>query len=192
MDFKENIKKPLEKLIKILEIKGEFIVADNENYIELNAEFKTLQDFLFGLQFHIFYEHYINSIIRDKTGIDVIQNPVIFVNPSYMEDRKTVHGYIELDGCIYITKKNTLFFVECKNSHQIELKYVTQFIGKCRFLEKIYNIEIQKCLVSTGSLKPFFYKWYEFKSFSDIGLFGKPDHILNHKYLLKFIEKSFR
>jgi len=188
LDFKKYVLNPLLKLIEILGIPESHFHSNNNDYIEFNAEYEPLQYFLTGLQLHIFYEHFINLIIGESTSGEIIENPVIFTNPHYHSTKNKIEGYIEFDGFIYLAQ-NKIYFIECKNCYVMDFSYITQFIGKCWLIEKVYEIGIEKLFVSTGHNHPFFVGYWNYNSLQELQLFGIKDHQKDNCYLKNFFKK---
>ena len=143
LDFKKHIMEPILKLIRILNLPQDKVKIWSDGFIEIDAEQEMIQYFLTGLQLHIFYEHFINSLIEESIDNgEIIRNPVIFINPQYNSRKRKVQGYMEFDGFVYITQ-NQVYFIECKNSHVMDFSYVSQFMQKCNFIERIYEVVVQ-------------------------------------------------
>jgi len=170
VDFKEDILSPLENLFKLLG-EAQFVNKDDKNFFivdEENIHRESLQNFFCCLQYHCFFEDYVNNLFS-KFG-EVIKNPLILFNPSEREkdNKKIIEGYFEMDGSICISKNKELCIIECKNGDMVHPSHLTQFIGKVHFIEKIYDIKTQKHLFSTGLRFQLWENLEDFSSCSDI------------------------
>ena len=148
VNFKKNILEPMIKILDIL-AEGKGYKTDRCNFmiIDENAiSSENIQNFLSCLQFHIFFEDYINLKLISKG--EMISNPLILINP--MEIKGKIEGYFELDGSLLINKTNDLVLLECKNSRFITLEHLTHFLGKVLLVELVYGLKIKKIIFSTG------------------------------------------
>lgn len=186
-NFQKNFLVPLIKVCKLFGIE-DLIVTDNRSYIYLNEDkmqTKLIQDFLCCFQYHSFFEGYANSFFEGKGKI--LDNPLIIFNPSEREDKEgnlILEGYFELDGSLCIVKDKKLILVECKNGDRVRPDHMTNFIGKSRLIEKIYGVDIQKLLFSTGSR---YWLWQNFEDYgtcSDIRIFCRESFIINFSNLI--------
>lgn len=176
-NFEKQIVRPFKDIIEILgdidsiQTNGRSIV-----YLELpNIMKKEIQDFLCCLQYHIFFEEYVNSIVDNEKG-KIIKNPLIIFNPSEENDghgKRILEGYFELDGSLFIGEKETLYLIECKNGYNIKPDHITHFLGKVYIIEEIYGIKIKKMLFSTGERFPLWKDVEVFPKFCNICIFDK-------------------
>jgi len=182
VNFRLDIREPFIKICDILKING-LVVTDNYGFVYLEEEKieqKLIQDFFCCFQYHYFFEIYVNNLFKEKGT--VLENPLIIFNPSEREDREgtlILEGYFELDGSLCITKDEKLILIECKNGDRIHPKDLTNFIGKSRLIEKIYGLNIDKLLFSTGSRFELWEKFEDYTSCSDIRIFCRKSFIEN-------------
>ncbi|MDO8538352.1 MAG: hypothetical protein Q7S21_05700 [archaeon] len=185
--FENNLLNPLKKIISILGMQNEMESYD-KNHIEVNAKNQKIQDFLHAWQLHMFFEEYVNNIFEKESQLSAIRNPLIAINPSIYKDNKTgkqiINGFIELDGCIY-KNNDGIVLVECKNSYTIDQRQFFPFVGKAWLIEKLYETDVTKCLVSTGRKREFFKEFGEFE-LNKIKIFGEEDYKKNYMDLRKF------
>jgi hypothetical protein len=149
--FKDNILNPFNKLIDLIGMASS-ISTDNNTYscVKTSEISKIeIQNLFSSMQFHSFFEDYINSLFLGKGKL--ISNPLILFNPreELVDGRKIIDGYFELDGSI-LTKNNEIIFVECKNSSKVSHSHITNFLGKVSLIEKIYGLTAKTLLFSTG------------------------------------------
>ncbi len=108
-NFKDHILKPFLDVMEILGKKNS-VQTDMKNIIYLDSpeiNEKEIQDFLCCLQYHIFFEEYVNFLIDNKKD-RIIKNPLILFNPLEERDRDgnlVIGGYFELDGSLFIKRK---------------------------------------------------------------------------------------
>ncbi len=153
--FKKIVIEPMKKIAKILKVK---LNTNDKSYcnFEKNDMIKQeIQNFLYHLQKHKFYEDYIARKIKKTKKLgnkEYINNPVIIFNPHFVKDNEfpggRLDGYFELDGAIVLS--NPIEFIECKNTAEVKFEHITNFVGKCAIFEKIYDIKVVKKLYCTG------------------------------------------
>jgi hypothetical protein len=147
--LEQYVLEPLRKIFKILNIEL------RENYAEYYLDMEdlkqeTVQNFFIYWQHHNFYEDYVSRrICYGKKFEDYIFNPIILFNPCYIDSQNRIEGYFELDGSLIIDNNNVIM-LEFKNTKEITLEHVTNFLGKCYLLENIYGIKVIKRLYSSG------------------------------------------
>jgi len=190
--FANNILRPLEKIANILGIASSFD-TDGRQFIFFNEEKikeKLIQDFFCFLQYHCFFEEYVNSLFEGKG--DLIKNPLVVFNPSeeLFKKRVSLHGYFELDGSLYIKGNKEIFFIECKNGDRVHPNHLTEFLGKVIFIEKVYGIKARKLLFSTGKRYPIWDNIEDFPSCSDISIFCNKSFLDNFSKAKSLISKK--
>jgi len=164
--FFDDIVCPLKEILSVFNITDQ-IQIDNKNFLVLDEKIvinKDIQNFLCCLQYHVFFEEYVNLKVSDNKNI--IKNPLIIFNPSIhiWNGKKTLEGYFELDGSLYIKENGKLHLIECKNGDMIHPSHITEFLGKACLIENIYGINIKKMIFSTGERFPL---WIDLESFPD-------------------------
>lgn len=181
-DFNRDVLSPLIKILNIFGIDNLFI-TDNQTYLyidEAKIQEKIVQDFLCCFQYHSFFEGYANSFFDGKGKM--LDNPLIIFNPIERRDVEgnlIFEGYFELDGSLCIIKDKKLILVECKNGDWIHPQHITNFIGKSRLIEKIYEVNIHKLLFSTGTRYWLWKNFEDYESCSDIKIFCKESFLRN-------------
>jgi len=193
-DFIENILKPIKNISKMLSLKeNEHYKTDNKTYIFFNPDSITeesVQNFLSCLQYHTFFEDYINSKLNVSTN--PIRNPIILINPcdNYRkkENKHQLEGYTELDGTL-IAKDGKIILVECKNSRNITEDHLIKLSGKASLIEKVYGIKTKKLIFSTGYRKPFCKNLEKYPDLKDIQIFDINDFRNGFKKLEKLLIK---
>ena len=89
-------------------------------------------------------------------------------------------GYIELDGSL-LKKDGELIFLECKNSRNVTVEYITNFIGKVTLMEKIYGCKIKKMLFSTGFRYAIWWNLEAYPELNDIQIYDGSDFRKNYR-----------
>ena len=182
-DFEKHIKKPFKKL---LEIVGHTSYCERRELIYVTdiTECK-IQNIFSCMQLHTFFEDYVTSLF-DQTSI-FVKNPIILINPQLRKiktsetSRKNVlDGYIELDGSL-LKKDGELIFLECKNSRNVTVEYITNFIGKVTLMEKIYGCKIKKMLFSTGFRYAIWWNLEAYPELNDIQIYDGSDFRKNYR-----------
>ncbi len=187
-EFDKHLIKPMIKILKIIDF--DKYASDKKTYLYLDKkEIKhpNLQNFLSCLQYHTFFEDYVNSKFGSKK---VTKNPIVLVNPEKQKDGNGnygLDGYMELDGTLTI-KNNEIVLIECKNSHNITGDHLVKFYGKASLIEKIYGIKTKKFIFSTGYKKPFCKNLEKYPDLKDIQIFDINDFRNGFKRLDKLIK----
>jgi hypothetical protein len=176
------MKKAFDLIGNDYELTGHYFHAQTEEEPEAQAFFQAWQ-------LHHFYEDYITSIFEMESKTKCIRNPVVFINPT-IDVKGNLRGYVELDGCLYNSNKGPIF-IECKNSSEISKKYLFKFLGEVSILEKIYDTDFNKCLVSTGTRAPIFEDLEDFTGLSSVKIFDLDSHLANYSDLREFA-KTFK
>lgn len=181
IDLEERLFNPLQKAARI----GGFedFLEVNNRFVELDCKSPKVQSFLLGQQLHKFYERFVIQLISQNENIDeFISDPCFIISPTIHSGK--LWGYMELDGFI-LKSKEDLILIECKNvSREIRQSHITSFVGKARLLEKMYNIEFKKYLVSTGKTDKMS-RGMENISFPNIRIFTRKDYRSSYNSLLE-------
>ncbi|RLI99694.1 MAG: hypothetical protein DRP06_03035 [Candidatus Aenigmatarchaeota archaeon] len=187
-NFETHLIKPTLELLKIINF--DKYITDKKTYIYLDKEeimHPNLQNFLSCLQYHTFFEDYVNSKFNSK---NTTKNPIILINPEKKKCGNKIYGlegYMELDGTL-ITKNNELILIECKNSWNLTEDHLIKFCGKASLVEKIYGIKTKKFIFSTGYRRPFCKNLEKFPDLEDIQIFDINDFRNGFKRLDKLIK----
>jgi hypothetical protein len=171
--FRKDILVPLKVIFNLLGILKES-ETDDSNFVIIRADILSkpdIQNFFTCYQYHLFFEEYVNSLYSQK-GI-IIKNPLVLFNPSETKKyRKNIlEGYFELDGSLFISKDKEIILLECKNSSVVKMQHLTHFLGKVSLIEKVYEVNIKKCLFSTGWRLPLWKEIELFDGCRDIKIF---------------------
>lgn len=149
-DHEKHLFEPVKRVSSLLECGG--CLQKGKDYVGLTTKPQVPQSFVQSQQLHILYEQYINFMLDDVLPEEeaVIENPSFIVAPN-LDDDGNLRGYLELDGFLFPSDGNYTL-IECKNSRYIKQNHLSKFLGKARILEDVYDIQVQKYLVSTGQM----------------------------------------
>lgn len=173
ISFTENILKPFNKLFELNGTK-EALLTDNKNYSIIKEEYiqgQNIQNLMSSMQFHSFFEDYINNLFSEKG--EIVNNPIILFNPR-QETKKgkklIIEGYFELDGSIF-DDHGQITFIECKNTLEVKQNHITNFLGKVHLIEKVYNFNSKKILFSTGKRQDCFMGIEKYSKLTDFKIY---------------------
>lgn len=181
LDYDKNLFDPLIKAADFLEVHDDALSLSRD-HTELDTSNNKTNSFLTAQQIHLIYEKYINYLVSKATNSsEVIENPSFIFSPTF--NRGSIKGYVELDGFL-ISSGEELILIECKNSRYLRQNHVTNFLGKARLLEEVYDVEFKKYIVSTGELGYMLSGMDSLSLSKDIKFFNKTDHQNNYSNLI--------
>jgi hypothetical protein len=181
--YDKYLKDPLIKMAQLIDCKDR--IQNQESHIVFDAKSSKAQSLMRAQQLNMIYEDYIAELLKDNLEdiSEIVSEPCILTSPN-VDDYGNLKGYIELDGFL-VSSDDQLVLIECKNVNYLKQTHISKFLGKSRIIEDVYNVDVQKCLVTTCEMGWMVDGLRENGLKEDIGIYGCKSHRDNYSSLIE-------